>query len=1232
MRKWKVWAGTLFSVAFSLAAAPGLMAYVEGFQPDQPGEIRNPDALRPSTSVVTPHTPWARENAAGTLKALFVAPRGALREVAELAQRLDLEPRVVALDRHDTLSAAREGSHRLIWGTRRAPEVLADLRRALDDSYDVIVVGHVQPEIMPGWAWESIAAQARRGTGLVVCAPDPGAAGSGGFAALLEETESTAFPAEIAWAFPGDLREELFSGWGETGGAAPFDARRLGTGRVLVARFAPGRYAILTPGRSLTGHMEDAGLYDYQQALAGRALLWAGKRLAADGAAPGEALVAPGDGYVRISARAPAGEFPAVSAELGVRDRADRSLWRGADAGNGAFQFDVPLRRLPVGAHRADVIFRDEAGRSIDWLTAPVTVSDAQGVSGVAVRPDFAPPGTPVRASVTLRRAMAEDERLELSIIDFHGRVTARETLRAPGSGEAEAILPLGRPLSIVCHLEAELWRDERLVDAARAEIAVEQAPGTGPGHDDFSWLYWSFSDDLVHHRAITRLLPYGLDRLLTSLGSDHVLGAALVAEHYNVRSFPYATQLIGGRAPHQLNPRALVDRFEPLARELLRYGCDTISMGDESSLSARHEHFVNRTSPTFREAMEARHGTIEALNEFWGTAFESWEAVTGLDLEGARETGRRAQFVDTRRYLDGVFARYQGLGRDTAREVDSRYRVGPEGLFQTAWWRGYDWWQIMNHSSSMSNYWFTPAEIHAVRSFKPEDAYWGFWNGAYMDVHNRWLQGWVAWRCLYWGMNSVWWWCDLPAATSGNPFHVFYPDLRISPEVEPFLESVREIKSGPGRLLLGARLQDHGVGIHYSQASLYADALDDYGFETAGAGVPTRLHNAWLNYTFGLGDAGLGHRFVSYEQVEKGDLGDLKVLFLPFSQALSPAEAHALRLFVERGGLLVADMRPGVFDEWSRKSVPGRLDTLFGVRRADRPTVAGPREDLVLELESGGESRSLLLPQTQVDRAVTLDGGTARATAADGTPLLVERQHGAGRALLLNFMTDYALSPYGATRVEKIRGSGRDDGWVDLLRLLLAEAGVRPEVTLTADEERLRGADTVSWHDGAARYFGVTAADFCDYALTCTGPTRAVTGRLARGGHIHDVRGGEYLGEGDSFTLDLPRGGALLLAVLPYRVEGLDGEAGIAADRGGQADIAFAVRADRRPGRHVLRVRVFDPAGRERPEYGAVIEAPEGRGVFRFAPALNDPAGSWTVLGRDAAAGVEAQAEVAVR
>ena len=70
------------------------------------------------------------------------------------------------------------------------------------------------------------------------------------------------------------------------------------------------------------------------------------------------------------------------------------------------------------------------------------------------------------------------------------------------------------------------------------------------------------------------------------------------------------------------------------------------------------------------------------------------------------------------------------------------------------------------------------------------------------------------------------------------------------------------------------------------------------------------------------LGEIGIQPRLLSSAMVELGALKqhDIRALILPHAIALSPAEADEVRAFVQRGGTVLADAEPGVFDSHSRR------------------------------------------------------------------------------------------------------------------------------------------------------------------------------------------------------------------------------------------------------------------------------------------------------------------------
>ena len=80
--------------------------------------------------------------------------------------------------------------------------------------------------------------------------------------------------------------------------------------------------------------------------------------------------------------------------------------------------------------------------------------------------------------------------------------------------------------------------------------------------------------------------------------------------------------------------------------------------------------------------------------------------------------------------------------------------------------------------------------------------------------------------------------------------------------------------------------------------------------------------------------DLGLQFDFVSSEQVEQGSLasGKYKVLILPLSLALSPAEVKNIEEFRSGGGVVIADAAAGVMDQHCAWQQNGAVNELFGI------------------------------------------------------------------------------------------------------------------------------------------------------------------------------------------------------------------------------------------------------------------------------------------------------------
>ena len=93
----------LLPFLFLLGTLPGNPAPAAGeafglfkYPPDSPGERRGAGMFDVSAAVVTPHSsPWAKPLPGKRLRVLFIVPRWNARQVVEVAQRLDMDYRVL---------------------------------------------------------------------------------------------------------------------------------------------------------------------------------------------------------------------------------------------------------------------------------------------------------------------------------------------------------------------------------------------------------------------------------------------------------------------------------------------------------------------------------------------------------------------------------------------------------------------------------------------------------------------------------------------------------------------------------------------------------------------------------------------------------------------------------------------------------------------------------------------------------------------------------------------------------------------------------------------------------------------------------------------------------------------------------------------------------------------------------------------------------------------------------
>lgn len=904
-----------------------------------------------------------------------------------------------------------------------------------------------------------------------------------------------------------------------------------------------------------------------------------------------------------------------------------------------------------------DVIVRDATGATLQWGWAGLDAPKAASLSGLR------PNATVYREGDTMSlvaRAAGDLAGLAVRVRfgDDLGRLRAVE--EAPARGERTFFHRLDHVLGKRVVVEAELvdaqgrvvdtMRHEPIVVAARERrrneyrgllsfetpvhyfaerrlrLLREQAMDTG-----FTWggevndelnmprgwfgVYW-------YDRGPTT--PEGMEKAIADFEkTGDVESLSYLAKKELYRRTGETRFLV--RNPSFDDPlvrQRLFDLGRTAARAKAVYNMDYYFVGDEGSLGSYTDPvdfcWGTHTLAGFRAWLRDQYGSLDALNRSWGSAFAAWDAVLPLTTEAARREGRFAPWADHRTYMEVSFARAYQTVREGVREGDPEGRIALSGTQVTTPWNGCDWHRLDAViddflSYSGGNQW----DIH--RSFAKPDARIGFWTGYGRSgaavKHEVWtaaLQG-VLHPQLFWSPS------------------IFNPDMTFSRSGRDLGAAFRALRfDGIGRLLMEAERLDDGVAIHYSMPSVHAAGIlghhPNRGEEKAERSFPAN-RGGWVSV---LDDLGLSFRFVATPQVEAGALRGKRVFVLPYSLALSDREAAEVRRFVEEGGVLLADGAAGLFDEHVAWRETAALDALFGV--AAPPPRAREKETArvkgAVRVTADGAALGLrdrdLAALEALEPAVRAGAGRPLARAG-GADLAVVNRVGRGRAVYLNALLDH--------------GDPSRDAWRAVVRAVLAEAGVRPAVSI-ADPAgrpvsnvrvvryRFGEHEVVALLDGnldvktSFSRDGVTVYEDAEQGRVVR---HEVDVALPRAAHVTNARTGEALGEAARLRTTLTAGDALVLALgperPPLRLEG--------PGRAKRGDALALTASGSAAGRRLLRWHVHGPDGAFLPEYARVTVEDGPSVAFVLPSALDDPAGAYRVRVTDVLTGASAETSV---
>ncbi len=1192
---------------------------------------------RLSMGYATPHTDWAQPYAQGTTEVLFFTAMSRrdtyAREIIELMQRFDLAAQAVYY-------ATGFDDPPNIWVGGKLGE--ARMLRLLEKPRAVYLVQHLTLEQFPPEARARLVSALKAGAGRVLMGGDD--------SGLLKAEGQPQSPPESLSSLP---QCEVYG---------------LGMGRV--ARL---------PARPVLGYQPGWEVeYDHWQERLGRALLWAANK--------------PPKYRLQVSVEPASiswGDLPSKAVQVSWEGRAEGPFrlevrlrradgmhlnlgTRGVSGPRGQEKFELPRLRAD---HYYLEVWAKVAKEVETWAVQPFEVNTSRSVA-LSINPQWGETGDRIRGTVDLKGTELPGEMIHVEVLDTAGRIIARQPPEAATKDRASFEVVLESWFPMLIRVEAIVTSDGREVRTASQLCRV-----THRRHDSYNTVIWGCPYGTLAPHFQRRMMDLGVTCVL-EVGRAQLEQAAFDAPWVPTAGdgldvAPQGLDANGVRVGgdwndperQKLRRKALME----LRRDDRQHGVFVYNLGDEiltfgSSLGA-HD------TEAYRCYLKETYGTIAALNESWNTTHhdfsevgpeltpagfqrglrdkfdnisklnDAWKSnhedfqriplptspsepgwMVALEARNneisALEGKNYARWYDRRAFQAHNFVEQARRLQQDFRTLDPQARTGFEGQFTFESTFGHGRVEDLDLIVRTMDFWVTYSgtKDEVIRSIAPRGLIRSSWIGYSKTPGEEQRR---FWKTILNGANSTWWW---ECQGTGNWHGFLAPDFSPYEHNREFLDDLRMAQEGLVEELNHSEILDDQIAILYSMPSNLGRNLEKG--PTFGAS-DRRIYDdlSWIQL---IRDLGLQFRYVTDRMLRQGEFekGRFKVLILPRVEALGPKETEVIREFAQAGGMVIADLRPGLYDGHCKPLERGALDDLFGVRREGNReavispfridgAVAGQGVTLSWDEDNAREAfqRDGLYDVDKqfgprIDPAILLAGGKAQGHAA-GSPVCITHDVGKGQTLLLNFSmissfpTRYFGSSIGGPwNSENALESPRE--WLEFAGTLFRAAGVAPAVGV---------ADVVGGPVGNLEVFRWKKGESQMLALyRGYGTFEPVRVKMAKEMYVHDLMEGRSLGMVSGFTTALLPNRARFFVLSPAPELQIQ----LSLDRGqltaGQR-VSVRLSVPHSEGEHALRVRILNPRGADAFRLAKKVWVVGQKPIeVVIATAFNDAPGAYTV------------------
>ncbi len=1134
----------------------------------------------------------------------FIRQLAQLREVEELAQRIDL--------RHDVVQSSGKEGELVSFTGSAANEAIEK------GSISAYVVASKSTEGMRSWIMRDVR---ERGVGLVLLEHSRCSASEWGLGELSEL-------ASVRDVYP-------FANHPEGGIMRGVRGATVGKGRVVVLSFdlaTSEMHGILPFSRDVEvwRHRQHEH-WEGWMSLLSESIRWAVR-----GESGIKVELSDVDG-VQVELRvtgAGASQVRLVYRSLRETRFDGRGLYRTEPArlsltDDGIVSFARPGGDFPVGDALLDVAVEDAEGHVLCWKTLLVKETTHAKLSRLKTGKTWYDASENVEAQVNLELDGASKALLEARLIDAFGRVISTQQIEAATDGDfAFTRLPLANAGNGFVRVEVCAYVDG-------CEHSREWTAVTLPkmmrqqAEDDFGVLAWRPMN--CHPQLSTsytnamRELGQNVDfcgdgYTLTENGMPAAGYIERLGEFYDMGHNEK------GIRPHcPSNPevrKQIVEKVRKSAENQKPYGFLGVGLADEGVLAndrritefCRCEHCL----AGYRKWLRERYFSLENLNAQWESTWDDWDKITPVLSADIRKRENFGEFIDFRTYMTDVWIGACRLASDTYHAVDPEARIGMTNTFGASPFGGNDYWKyatkagfgwMQEYSEAFKNSGFT-ALFEIWRSFTGRNflnyGWIGYWHRNECAAYEPW---WLALHgsrgVSYFSTNSF----DAERQTSWALIHADQSRTAFGTAVA---NSIKDLRRGVGKLLMDYERLEPTVGILWSYPSMLVSWCESQATQPVPQeGVDADNYGSFFRTAFDfrhhIDDLQLDSQHIAVEQLMGNYrlIDRQRLLYLPFACAINKDLVPVLLEFVKAGGVLVGDLRMGVTDEHGKRhAVEGSpLETLFGVRR--NPKADPIYGETVVTMDEIGEIKAIGREKLEARGAKPL------GRHADKTPAIFMRNLGEGRTVYLNFR----LPALDAKNMAP--GSRKLVSWL----VELANLGSLATITAKDTDAFAKAYELNAFHrDGYILYGFIRDYRRCPEAEA----TNEVSLNLRFRSHLYDVRKGEYLGRFSRTTMCLKPGETILYAGLPSKIDSLEMETA-ETNPGVLRIVARAVTEDGGSplGHHVFNVVLRNPSGHTLPCHVLNLAAPRGSLDTEIHLGLNRQPGQWTVGVKDVITGL---------